>query len=172
MLVSDTGKAVLDDYFLEVIATQHPPAAVRSPSVRWSSREVNLGESAVIQSDIWSWACVALQVRIANHEMHCDTILTTDSPCHHQLVTGDHPYLSIESEDHIKLVMSFGKRGFLIPGASHELDDIPDVLMQLFRRCWEFESFRRPTARECLDTLNTMLNVDPDSEQNEDSCPR
>ncbi|KAG8918257.1 hypothetical protein FRC01_001958, partial [Tulasnella sp. 417] len=139
VLVTDSGKAVLDDYVLDVINGQYPSARSRRSSVRWSSPEVNLGNSALIQSDTWSWACVVLQV-----------------------VTGDRPYLSIGSEDHIKLVMSFGKRGFLIPGASHELADIPDVLMRLLRRCWEFEPSQRPSAQECVGALEMMLNTDPD----------
>ncbi|KAG8915227.1 hypothetical protein FRC01_003740, partial [Tulasnella sp. 417] len=46
VLVSDSGRAVLDDYVLDVINGQYPSATVRESSARWSSPEVNLGNSA------------------------------------------------------------------------------------------------------------------------------
>lgn len=130
---------MLDDYDWEAI---EPSGTNPRASVRWSSREVNLGDSAVIQSDMWSWACVVLQ-----------------------LITGDIPYSSIQTDEHLKLVMSFGKRGFVTPEAFHELDEIPTTVMRLLRRCWEFDLSQRPNARKCIDTLNSMLNADPDANQ-------
>ncbi|KIO27210.1 hypothetical protein M407DRAFT_73496, partial [Tulasnella calospora MUT 4182] len=54
VLVSETGKAVLDDYGLEALDIHHLSATNRIVSVRWSSPEVNLGDPAIIQSDMWS----------------------------------------------------------------------------------------------------------------------
>lgn len=64
--------------------------------------------------------------------------------------------------------MYVGKRGLLTPDAFHELDDVPDAVMRLLRRCWEFTPSRRPNAGECMDILNTILETDPNSEQTED----
>lgn len=61
--------------------------------------------------------------------------------------------------------MSFGAKGFLTPEAFHEPDEIPNVLLQLLARCWEFDSSERPNARECMDVLSSMLGPDLDGEQ-------
>lgn len=80
MLINEAGKAVLGDIGLETI-DWHPIASPMA-SVRWSSPEVNFGDSAVTQSDIWSWACVVLQVRTEKFEVACSLLLTTESICH------------------------------------------------------------------------------------------
>lgn len=80
MLINEAGKAVLED--VGWAAIDWHPIASPTASVRWSSPEVNLGDSAVIQSDIWSWACVVLQVRTGNLDMACSLLLTTVSICH------------------------------------------------------------------------------------------
>ncbi|KAG8916391.1 hypothetical protein FRC01_003184, partial [Tulasnella sp. 417] len=61
--------------------------------------------------------------------------------------------------------MSARRRDRLTPDASHETDDLPDVLVQLLRRCWEFNFLERPKADECMHILNSMLNVDKDVQQ-------
>ncbi|KAG9045898.1 hypothetical protein FS837_005456 [Tulasnella sp. UAMH 9824] len=137
VLIDETGTAVLSDVGWTSF-DWHPITAPKA-SARWSSPEVNLGESPVVQSDIWSWACVVLQ-----------------------LVTGDLPYSFLEDEDRIKALMSRGKRGRLTPEAFHDLDEIPDSLMQLLRQCWEFDLSQRPTAGRCIETLNLMLIANPD----------
>lgn len=86
-------------------------------------------------------------------------------------MTGDLPYSFLEDEDRIKTVMSPGKRGRLTPEAFHDLDGISDHLMQLLRRCWEFELFQRPNAQECLDTLSLVLVTDLDGKQARESLP-
>lgn len=65
--------------------------------------------------------------------------------------------------------MSSRKRGHLTPEPFHELDDVPDELMRLLRRCWEYDSFQRPSAQKCMDTLNSILNTDSDGKQTESS---
>lgn len=62
MLINETGKAILDDWYWGVIKRYQESTTSPRVSVRWSSPEVNRGDSAVVQSDIWSWACVAVQV--------------------------------------------------------------------------------------------------------------
>ncbi|KIO18932.1 hypothetical protein M407DRAFT_51364, partial [Tulasnella calospora MUT 4182] len=136
VLITETGKAVLSDVGLAAI-DRHLIATTPWASVRWYSPEFNLGDLVTRQSDIWSWACVVLQ-----------------------LLTGDLPYSSIQSDEHIKLI----KGGILTPEAFHKLDKIPDILVQLLQRCWKFDLSDRPNARECMDTLNSMLSADSDGE--------
>lgn len=76
MLISETGKAVLSDVGLAAI-DWHPIATSPKASIRWSSPEVNIEDSAVVQSDIWSWACVVLQVGTGNLEVAPDSLSTT-----------------------------------------------------------------------------------------------
>ncbi|KAG8898475.1 hypothetical protein FRC01_010897, partial [Tulasnella sp. 417] len=140
VLISETGTAVLGDYGLETLEGYRTSTGGLRPSVRWSSPEVNIGSSAVVQSDIWSWACVVLQ-----------------------LVTGNAPYSYIQSEGEIKAVMLVGKRGHLTPEAFVEPADRPNLLVELLRRCWEFDFSQRPNVRECVDTLNSMLMGDSDA---------
>ncbi|KAG8902917.1 Nuclear receptor sub 2 group C member 2, partial [Tulasnella sp. 417] len=142
-LINESGKAVLCDIGLTMI-NWHPISTRPTASARWSSPEVNLGGSAVVQSDIWSWACVLLQ-----------------------LVARDPPYIHIQSEDHIKAAMSLGKRSLLTPEAFHELDDLPDDLLQLLGQCWKFDFAERPDACECMDALNSMYSADSGGGQTE-----
>lgn len=55
--------------------------------------------------------------------------------------------------------MSPSKRGRLTPDAFHELDELPKDLVQLLRRCWDFDLLQRPNVRECMSTLNSILNT-------------
>ncbi|KAG8901358.1 hypothetical protein FRC01_009872, partial [Tulasnella sp. 417] len=144
VLINKRGKAVLSDVGLTIV-DWHPMSTSPKASVRCSSPEANLENSAVIQSDIWSWACVVLQ-----------------------LMTRDSPYSNIQNEDHIKVLMSFGPRNFLTPEAFHELDAMPDdVLLQLLGHCWEFDFAQRPDAQECVNILDSILRSDPRGEQTE-----
>ncbi|KAG8909379.1 hypothetical protein FRC01_006979 [Tulasnella sp. 417] len=136
VLIDGTGKAVLSDVGLAAIEF-YSIAITPRDSVRWCSPEVNLGDSAVVQSDIWSWACVVLQ-----------------------LLTRDLPYSFIQHEGQIKSLMSARRQGRLTPEAFHELDDIPDVLVQLLQRCWNFDFMQRPKSEECMHKLNYMLGAD------------
>ncbi|KIO15650.1 hypothetical protein M407DRAFT_34769 [Tulasnella calospora MUT 4182] len=104
VLITETGQAVLSDVGLAAI-DWHPIATSPRASVRWSSPEVNLGDSAAVQSDIWSWACVVLQ-----------------------LVTRHPPYSYLQNEDQIKELMSL-RRDQLTPDAFHKLDDVPADLV-------------------------------------------
>ncbi|KAG8903262.1 hypothetical protein FRC01_009260, partial [Tulasnella sp. 417] len=71
--------------------------------------------------------------------------------------------LGPSSEDQIKAVMLVGKRGHLTPEAFVEPADRPNVLVELLRRCWEFDFSQRPNVRECVDALNSMLMGDSDA---------
>ncbi|KAG9049065.1 hypothetical protein FS837_011338 [Tulasnella sp. UAMH 9824] len=143
VLINENGKAVLGDYGLEAIEGYRASATSLRASIRWSSPEVNIGTSASVKSDIWSWACVVFQ-----------------------LVTGNRPYSYIQAEDQIKAVMLIGQRGHLTPEAYLEPEDKPNILMQLLRRCWEFDFSRRPNVKECADIVNLMLSGDPGGERN------
>lgn len=81
-------------------------------------------------------------------------------------MTGNPPYSYIPAEDQIKAVMLIGKRGHLTPEAYLEPEDKPNILMQLLRRCWEFDFSRRPNVKECVDTVDLMLSGDPDGKRN------
>ncbi|KAG8895391.1 hypothetical protein FRC01_012408, partial [Tulasnella sp. 417] len=139
VLISETGKAVLCDVGWGVI-DWHPIPTPPKESLRWSSPEVNLGDPAILQSDIWSWACVVLE-----------------------LMTGDRPYSFIQTDEQIKVAISPRRR--VTPDAFHDTNDIPDVLLRLLQRCWDFNFLHRPKADECIHTLNLMLNMEPQADQ-------
>lgn len=61
--------------------------------------------------------------------------------------------------------MSPRRRDRLTPEAFHELDEIPDVLVRLLRRCWDFDFHQRPNVDECTNTLNSILDTNTHGEQ-------
>ncbi|KAG9049067.1 hypothetical protein FS837_011340 [Tulasnella sp. UAMH 9824] len=80
------------------------------------------------------------------------------------------PYSYLPGEDQVKAVMSPGKRGHLTPDAFHELDELPYDLVQLLRRCWDFDLLQRPDrlikeTDKALDELEeqaAMLSLNDD----------
>ncbi|KIO19687.1 hypothetical protein M407DRAFT_47089, partial [Tulasnella calospora MUT 4182] len=136
VLINDNRRAVLSDLGLSAL-TETPEVTERPHPVslvRWLSPELLRVRERTTKSDVWAWGCLALE-----------------------LVTRDIPYLYIQNEDQIKAAMSARRRDRLTPEAFHELDDIPDVLVQLLRRCWNFDFAQRPNAEECMDTVSSLL---------------
>ncbi|KAG9049066.1 hypothetical protein FS837_011339 [Tulasnella sp. UAMH 9824] len=147
VLINNTGKAMLSDVGWAAI-DRHPISTTPRASGRWSSPEVSIGNLATVKSDMWSWACVVLQ-----------------------LVTGDPPYAYIQNEDQVKAVISGRGRVRLTPEAFHELGELPDVFVRLLQRCWDFNSSQRPKADECMGRLDSMLRIKLDGKQTEASVP-
>lgn len=81
VLINNTGKAILSDVGLAEI-DRHPISTTPRASGRWSSPEVSIGNLATVQSDIWSWACVVLQVCLGNPKVACHSHFTPVSLCH------------------------------------------------------------------------------------------
>lgn len=69
VLVNDEAKAVLCDIRMDILREEDWYSLVR-PYHLWQSPEVLNGGPTTPKSDIWSWACVVLDVRLIYRLLH------------------------------------------------------------------------------------------------------
>ncbi|KAG8976856.1 hypothetical protein FRC05_002793 [Tulasnella sp. 425] len=143
ILVNDNGKALLGDYGLGASAESSLTGKTPGASARWSSPEVISGEPATVQSDMWSWACVVLQ-----------------------MITGDRPYPDIEEDDEIVSILASDKPNRRTPEPLSEAA-VPGALLELLQQCWDFDPWSRADAWICMDTLDAMPDTQPDPYQSD-----
>ncbi|KAG9045900.1 hypothetical protein FS837_005458 [Tulasnella sp. UAMH 9824] len=94
-------------------------------SARWCSPQVLLGYKRTLESDIWGWACLALEI-----------------------MTGTPPYYDITNEARLILVVCGDPPKRRTPEPT-PAPTFPNGLLELLRKCWEFEPYDRPDACTC-----------------------
>lgn len=121
-------------------------------TVRWSSPEVLRGVIG-IEGDVWAWGLLAWEVR--GDELSC----SADSGsryCASQILTGTHPYPSINGEVAVIVRILESNSGPLLEGES----DVPKELQRLLERCWERNHKRRVTISMVLQELHENVSQD------------
>ncbi|KAG8894299.1 hypothetical protein FRC00_009164, partial [Tulasnella sp. 408] len=131
VLINDDRRAVLCDFGLAGAVRRGGHSGLTTSchfkgSGRWCSPEVLLGEKRTLESDIWGWACLALEI-----------------------MTGNPPYYDITNEARLMLVVCGDppkrKTPEPVPAPT-----FPNGLLELLRKCWEFDPYNRPDACTCV----------------------
>ncbi|KIO16077.1 hypothetical protein M407DRAFT_48960, partial [Tulasnella calospora MUT 4182] len=136
VLVNDHRKAQLCSIDLSIVIpevrTGWTTGDGLAGSIRWCSPEVMDGKKKTVESDIWSWGCLLLEI-----------------------MTDMIPYYQIEGgSDNSVVVEVLGKRKTPEPAPAPSL---PEGLLDILRKCWDFDPEKRPDARYCLRTLNERI---------------
>ncbi|KIO18620.1 hypothetical protein M407DRAFT_83697 [Tulasnella calospora MUT 4182] len=139
VLVNDDRRAVLCDFGLAgAVRGGHSGLTTSSDfkgSTRWCSREVLMGDERTLKSDIWGWACLASEI-----------------------ITGNPPYYDIKSDAAVILVVcgEASKRKTPEPTPT---PTFPNGLLELLRKCWDFEPDNRPDAGTCLAAISPVPQI-------------
>ncbi|KAG8918892.1 hypothetical protein FRC01_001594, partial [Tulasnella sp. 417] len=136
ILVNDQRRAQLCSIDLSIVIpevrTGWTTGGGLAGSIRWCSPEVMDGKKKTVESDMWSWGCLVLEI-----------------------MTGMIPFSHIEGGSDNSIVLAvLGNRKTPEPASASSL---PEGLLDILRRCWNFDPQRRPDARFCLRTLTEKL---------------
>ncbi|KAG8896066.1 hypothetical protein FRC00_006548, partial [Tulasnella sp. 408] len=141
VLISIERKAMLADFGLSQTLEDGPTGLTTSSlkgTVRYYSPElVNPEQDAPsnLSSDIWAWACVALEV-----------------------LTGRRPYATKTTD--LAVIAALLRNE--LPNETEDLPiDVPDLKLLLIK-CWSVQPTERPSATYCLDILNSASSVSDD----------
>ncbi|KAG9030421.1 Phosphatidylinositol (PI) 3-kinase [Tulasnella sp. UAMH 9824] len=144
VLVNDNGRALLSDFGLAQAMEDGPTGLSTSSgfqgTFRYCSPEVLQGTSPNLQSDIWAWGCLALEI-----------------------ITDKLPYCEYQSDPQVLLLICGPEDARRTPEPSDPLS-IPPKAIQLLRTCWSFDPQQRPTAAQCEHEIRLILRspVRPD----------
>ncbi|KAG8913619.1 hypothetical protein FRC00_001984 [Tulasnella sp. 408] len=139
ILVQDNGSAILSDFSLAKLATPDAKNTQTNPQVnvfRYQAPEVILDQPISEASDVYSWAMTALEI-----------------------ITGDPPYHTWRSPG--QLIAQVITKNQIPTRADYKslvLEKYPEV-WELFVRCWKREPKDRPTAKEIVEVLKKIPNV-------------
>ncbi|KAG8960869.1 hypothetical protein FRC05_006539 [Tulasnella sp. 425] len=137
VLVNDDRRAVLCDFGLAAVVREGRRGLTTSAdfrgSTRWCSREVLMGEERRLKTDIWGWACLALEIMTRN-------------PPYHDIKNDAGVILIVCSDDH-------SKRKTREPTPS---PTFPNGLLDILRKCWDFEPDKRPDVCTCVAVISPV----------------
>ncbi|KAG8909954.1 hypothetical protein FRC01_006628 [Tulasnella sp. 417] len=156
ILINDDGRALLSDYDLADDQTDRSIGRYSERAVRWSSPEVISGELPTVQSDVWSWACVVLQV---------NDVLSFIM----KMVAGHRPYPDVKTEGEIRALLSAEAENRRPPEPVLVPAGVPVDLIELLQNCWDFDPWGRPDVWSCLKTFHptpepeSHLETDPEN---------
>ncbi|KAG8951743.1 Transmembrane osmosensor [Tulasnella sp. 424] len=105
-----------------------------------------------LSSDIWAWACLALEVRIMGSAL---AMLPRTEPEGLQALTDEIPYATKNTEQSIIIALMRGE----LPSDAESLRIHAPDLKDLFAKCWTIQPNERPSAAECLRILNSVLST-------------
>ncbi|KAG8893780.1 hypothetical protein FRC01_013352, partial [Tulasnella sp. 417] len=145
ILIHDDGRALLSDYGLADDQMDRSMGVLSKRALRWSSPEVLSGEPPTAQSDVWSWACVILE-----------------------MVTGHRPYEDFKADGEIIALLSADEETRRPPEPVSVHPSVPSDLIKLLQRCWDFDPWGRPDVWQCADAINSMSG--PESNRGQSDC--
>jgi len=120
------------DFGLSRIITGDIHSAASNPllPIKWSAPEAIAGEEVTSKSDVWSYGVTLWEI----------------------LNYGELPYREFTNREAYDWIMA-GNR-LSIP------DDTPEVIEKMLQRCWLIDPSQRPSFREILATLDSILRIE------------
>lgn len=126
VLVSDQGEAMLCDFGLSKLMEDAPSGFTTSfatgGTLRWIAPELLNGEVCSTKSDVYSFACLALEI-----------------------MTGRPPYVNLRTDSAVMNALLLG----ITPSPIHYPELPPtNALWRIFGECWRMEPYKRPSMEE------------------------
>ncbi|KIO22801.1 hypothetical protein M407DRAFT_78833, partial [Tulasnella calospora MUT 4182] len=135
VLINEGREAVLCDFGLTTVMNERTDLTTATGfkgTMRWCPLDVILGARQTLESDIWSWGCLVMEI-----------------------ITGNYPYSEFPTEGAIVLSMHQEKR---TPWPLNDYVDIlPGRLFRLVKICWSFEAKDRPHASTCMSEMDEII---------------
>lgn len=153
VLVNPERRALLADFGLSKALDAGPSGFTTGNdtrgTVRFSCPEILLdGEGGQsLANDIWSWACLVLEVR---KQSFCNTPPKSLLP---QVLADKIPFSDIRFEPQLIAALMRGRTPCATEIVALHLPQFND----LFAKCWNQEPNQRPTAGACLTSIESEL---------------
>ncbi|KAG8934434.1 hypothetical protein FRC00_012135 [Tulasnella sp. 408] len=140
VLVSEEVRGMLGDFGLSRVLEADPTGLTTSRTIKGSIRYMSpelLNENVIhpLQSDVWAFGCLALE-----------------------MLTGQLPFHKSQGPTHVIIELSMKK----LPASLEEppVSDLPPGLVLLLELCWKEEPSARPTMTKCVEVIRKHLQPD------------
>ena len=151
-VVDDIPHARIADFGIAIVTMNldsiRPPTRQEAHTPRWSAPEILREQNPTKESDIYSFAMVAIEVYV-NGLKYVFFLLTVTALT--QVLTGEVPFSSEKTNWMVLQAVLRGDRP-----SRPEHPSCTDGLWELIQRCWDHEPHSRPDILEVLQTFSSI----------------